>query len=1285
MSPLRAIFVVCLTSFLLASCGGGGGGGSGGSTTTPDTSPPTVPQNLSAVVASDTQVDLGWSASTDVGGGSVAGYRVYRDGIQVGAVTTATSYSDMGLTANTAYSYSVSAYDNAAPANESALSSPPVSMTTLAPPDTSPPTVPQNLSATATGSTSVSLNWNASTDTGGGSVAGYGLYRGGVLVASVTTGTSYTDTGLTANTSYSYTVLAFDDAVPANASAQSSPSVNVTTPPVIDTLPPGIPQNLSATVVSETRVDLSWAASTDNGGGTVAGYKIYRDGAFVIQVTATTYSDTGLTASTAYSYSVSAVDDATPANESAQSSPVNVTTLDTSPPTVPQGLNATAVSETQVNLGWNVSTDNGGGAVAGYRVYRDGTFLTQVAVTSYNDTGLTGNTAYNYTVSAFDNAVPANESAQSSPPVSVTTLDTLPPTVPQNLSATAVSETQVDLSWSASTDNGGGSVAGYRVYRDTALVATVTSGGTSYSDTGLTASTAYNYSVSAFDDAVPDNESALSSPPVTVTTLDTSPPTVPLNLTATAVSATQVNLGWSVSTDNGGGTVAGYRVYRGGVQVAQVTANSYSNTGLTANTAYSYTVSAFDDAVPANESVQSPAVNVTTQGDPGLPVSYDFTNPADVSAWVNVDNSGIASSWQATAGAYHQSVDVGDQDFGTPFDKSYKLGTYSYLTGLATATGYSVSVDITPQKDIPSRAAFDGQDVGVMFRYQDINNYYRVSFSSRESFARLEKKVGGVFTTLATNARGYIEEQTFNVTINLSGGLIQVTVAGDPVFAVSDPDLSSGTIALYSQDAVKFDNVLVGVSDPSPTLVVSTPLAYSVQTGNAVTGSAAVTNRPVGGSVDFEFAGVPCAVATETPPGSGFYTADCGTPVQGDYFLAGQGLRGFLRNSSSGVVASDENLRVGIQGNNYITVGDSITLGTFDFYTGDNLSLDGRIIGQQGFQARLDDLLTAATALSIQVFNEGVGGDKTTDTLTRINSILERHPGSDRALMLLGTNDSGGTTPLTKTDFQTNMQSLVNTMTGQGKTVWVAKVPPVLPFAINATRNADIQGYNTAIDSLTNTSPGPDFFTFFYDDNGTSGITTDDNERISLFVDGNKLHPNPLGIHIMARLWNNSLTGASVVPFFLDRLCNRLVSADCSAVSPTNHKQDLLEVGNTYYIDQTYTLTSIPAALAGGIWIQTADAENADSSASYIDFTVDRPVTVYVAYDAGATSLPNWLNPATSSFLDAGVNVQTTDPLSSTLRVYSQAFVAPGTISLGGNLATGASGSNSNYLAVVVQ
>lgn len=103
------------------------------------------------------------------------------------------------------------------------------------PADTTAPSVPTNLHSTASSSNSISLAWNASTDNAGGSgLAGYKLYRNGTLAATITaaSGTSYTDTGLSAGTNYSYTISAFDAS--ANESAQSS-SISVSTaasPPV---------------------------------------------------------------------------------------------------------------------------------------------------------------------------------------------------------------------------------------------------------------------------------------------------------------------------------------------------------------------------------------------------------------------------------------------------------------------------------------------------------------------------------------------------------------------------------------------------------------------------------------------------------------------------------------------------------------------------------------------------------------------------------------------------------------------------------------------------------------------------------------------------------------------------------------------------------------------------------------------------------------------------------------------------------------------------------------------
>ncbi|MFC8451105.1 cellulose binding domain-containing protein, partial [Kitasatospora sp. NPDC057223] len=130
--------------------------------------------------------------------------------------------TDSGLTAATAYSYTVKARDLAG--NVSAASNSVSATTTAAPSDTVAPTAPSGLVSTGTTSSSVSLSWTASTDNVG--VTGYDVYRGATKVGSTTGATTYTDSGLTAATAYSYTVKARDLA--GNVSAASN-SVTVTT------------------------------------------------------------------------------------------------------------------------------------------------------------------------------------------------------------------------------------------------------------------------------------------------------------------------------------------------------------------------------------------------------------------------------------------------------------------------------------------------------------------------------------------------------------------------------------------------------------------------------------------------------------------------------------------------------------------------------------------------------------------------------------------------------------------------------------------------------------------------------------------------------------------------------------------------------------------------------------------------------------------------------------------------------------------------------------------------
>src|SRR5712671_6938154 len=319
------------------------------------------------------------------------------------------------------------------------------------PPDTTPPTAPSGLSATGTSSTQISLNWVASTDNIG--VTGYRVERcqgagcsSFAQVGTVSSGTIYTDSGLTVLTSYSYRVRANDAA--GNLSTYSGVAT-ATTP---DSNAPTAPNSLTATAASTSQINLSWNASTDNVG--VTAYLIERcQGSGCANFTqiasgssGTIYSDTGLAASTPYSYRLRATDAA--GNLSNYSNIVSATTLgvpDTQPPTAPSNLVATAASGTQINLSWAASTDNVG--VTRYLVERcQGAGCSNFAqvgtptTTTFNDTALLAATTYSYrvratdaanNVSSYSNVAGATTSAAAQPPIAFVQQNSAVPQTPQ--------------------------------------------------------------------------------------------------------------------------------------------------------------------------------------------------------------------------------------------------------------------------------------------------------------------------------------------------------------------------------------------------------------------------------------------------------------------------------------------------------------------------------------------------------------------------------------------------------------------------------------------------------------------------------------------------------------------------------------------------------------------------------------------------------------------------------------------------------------------------------------
>jgi chitodextrinase len=313
---MRTFSMVVLGLFFalgLSACSGGGSPSLGAQT--PDTNAPSAPSGLLVTAVTTDSVSLSWNAAID--DVAVAGYSIFRNGIQVG-ISQTKSFTDSALASDTTYTYSVSACDAAG--NNSAQSAIVIATTlVIAIGDISPPRAPANLVATAVSSSQINLTWSASTDDVG--VTGYEVWQGATLVATVT-GTSYNDSGLTAGKLYVYTVKAYDDA--GNISAASAPAAAQTIPEVpADTTPPSTPTDLIATALSESSIMLYWDQSTDNVG--VTGYEIWLNTASIATVTTNVYTATRLASDTTYTYSVKAFD--TAGNVSASSAPASASTF----------------------------------------------------------------------------------------------------------------------------------------------------------------------------------------------------------------------------------------------------------------------------------------------------------------------------------------------------------------------------------------------------------------------------------------------------------------------------------------------------------------------------------------------------------------------------------------------------------------------------------------------------------------------------------------------------------------------------------------------------------------------------------------------------------------------------------------------------------------------------------------------------------------------------------------------------------------------------------------------
>ena len=233
---------------------------------------------------------------------------------------------------------------------------------------------------------------------------------------------------------------------------------------------------------------------------------------------------------------------------------VNVSSGTGTVPQPPTGLAASAASSSQINLSWNAPSDNGGSAITNYNIYRGNSSGTETLLAStgnvltYTDTTVTSGQTYFYKVTAVNSIGESSSSneANATPTASPTT-----PQPPTGLTATAVSSSQINLSWTTSGNNGGSAITGYKIERSTdngntwgTIVPNTDSTSTTYSDMGLSPSTTYTYRISAINSVGSSSPSNTAS----ATTQSVTPPPTGIVLnnvqstSGTASSSNQITL-----------------------------------------------------------------------------------------------------------------------------------------------------------------------------------------------------------------------------------------------------------------------------------------------------------------------------------------------------------------------------------------------------------------------------------------------------------------------------------------------------------------------------------------------------------------------------------------------------------------------------------------------------------------------------------------------------------------------------------------------------------------------